>query len=167
MIKKSFLNNKATLVSLYVIYILMNVILSIIFFKSSVAKKIYSISGVNSILDNTSILILVLMVVFMALFTAIFMTFIYRNLLKFIFIEHNTWKTIDFCYLVSVILGDIVAIFILLAQKDIEIESLGTFTNITTCISINVLFYLTNKKIKDQLVVLVISMINASIIFLL
>ncbi|MFG5498786.1 hypothetical protein ACFJXX_13860, partial [Enterococcus faecalis] len=69
----------------------------------------------------------------MALFTGIFITFIYRNLLKFIFIEHNTWKTIDFCYLVSVILGDIVAIFILLAQKDIEIESLGTFTNITTC----------------------------------
>lgn len=156
---------KRTIAFLYVVYILLNAILSEIFFKSNIAQRLFPVSGADALLGQSSKLLIVFLVILMATITAMLMTFIYRNLLKFIFNEHSSWRTINFCYLLSVMLGAIVAIFALLIDKTIDVKTLSVVTNATSFASINLIFYLLNRNLKDQVIVFIVSAINISILF--
>lgn len=167
MIKNYILNSKKLVFILGIVYLILNFILAKFFEQTFIAKKLLETPEVSELLNGKSYLIIALAIVAMALFTAVLMTFLYRNLLRFFFSESQSWQTIDFCYLTSVIVGVLLAIITIAFNRNIEMSVIGRMTNLTTVFVINLLFYLLNRNLKEQLLVAVISILNASaVIFL-
>lgn len=167
MIKKYVSNNKKLVLILGIVYLVLNFILAKLFEQTVIARKLLSTPEVNQLINNKSYLIIAIAIVAMALLTTIFMTFLYRNLLKFFFAGSQSWETINFCYLISVIFGVLLAIVTVSLDKNVDMSDIGRMTNLTTVVVINLLFYLLNRKPKEQLLVLIISVLNASAVILL
>jgi hypothetical protein len=167
MIRKYNFNSKKIIFVLGVIYIVLNGVLAKLFEQTMIAKQLLSTPEMNELLNNTPYLLFAVAIVLMALLTTLLMAFLYRNLLKFFFTESESWKTINFCYLISVIAGAILAIVVLGLNKNIDMSDIGKMTNLVTVVFINLLFYLLNRNPKEQLLVLFISVLNASAVFFL
>jgi hypothetical protein len=167
MIRKYNFNSKKIILVLGVIYIVLNGVLAKLFEQTMIAKQLLSTPEMNELLNNTPYLLFAVAIVLMALLTTLLMAFLYRNLLKFFFTESESWKTINFCYLISVIAGAILAIVVLGLNKNIDMSDIGKMTNLVTVVFINLLFYLLNRNPKEQLLVLFISVLNASAVFFL
>ncbi|MGK0550588.1 hypothetical protein ACSFB8_02245 [Enterococcus faecalis] len=167
MIEKYNLNNKKLILFLGLVYSLLNLVLAKLFERSDIAKKLFLDPDVSRLLTKNSYFLIAGMITLISILTAVFMTFIYRNLLKLIFNESKSWETINFCYLTSLIAGVFLSIIILSINKSIDMSVLSRITNLTTVVIINSLFYWINRKKKEQILVLAISIINASVVFLL
>lgn len=162
--EKLNLNSKKIVLPLGIVYLALNFILALLFQKSSIARQLFAAPEVSQIMNEKTYIIIVIAVVAMALLTVVFMTFLYRNLLKFFFMESQSWKLIDFCYLVSVIAGVILSIIVLNLNSNIEMTTISRMTNLTTVIVLNLLFFVLNKGLKEQLLVMFVSILNAGIV---